>query len=208
MYRLLVALLLSLPIATHAESPSISLEDLKAQVDKKVSDLDEYRALLNDPDPARARAALQVMIASGDPVLQQMAVETGLLSADVSVRRSTMDYFMGTRPTLLVRLDGASIEGLHFFNTVTKSLDGAIGPNKEGTILVSLGEFSAEHNCYLYADQAEQCAVSLGVGEVFVEAGRFMSASFTLGEQGTLVGYARLLNVSEGVPAKIQLLEQ
>ena len=62
-----------------AQAQSLSVEDLRAMVDKEMNKGNEYAELLNDPDPERAQTAMTLMLNSGDPALV-------LLHADLEKR--------------------------------------------------------------------------------------------------------------------------
>lgn len=71
-------------------------------VDKRAAAADPFQALLNDPNPIRSMAAMELMIESGVPHLVRTAVDFGLLSALPEIRRAAVFGFLTTRPTLLV----------------------------------------------------------------------------------------------------------
>jgi hypothetical protein len=57
-----------------------------AQIKARAQRIKDMRALLSDPDQNVRLAALDEMIKSGDPVMQEVAFETGFASADSAMR--------------------------------------------------------------------------------------------------------------------------
>ena len=98
MKRLFLAATL-IPLATIATAQTLTPEEISALVDKRMKELNPYQNLLNDPDPDRSLAAMQIMMESGDPDLTRMALEFGLLSPNPSVKRIAFEAWLSTGPS-------------------------------------------------------------------------------------------------------------
>jgi hypothetical protein len=149
-FGLLVAALLSVGPA-HAQS--LSVEDIRSLVDQRVAGLDQYRALLNDPDAARASAAMEIMMAAEDPDLRRMALEFGLYSPAPVVRRTALDAFLATGPTLTVQVAlpaGAPVPGA--YRSDLSDYSGTISEAGIGFFPLSVGSRDDSQQCFLNAD--------------------------------------------------------
>jgi len=96
------ALLMLQPSLTMAQN--ISISDLKSQVDEQAAGLAEYQALLNDPDPARARTAMEIMLVEGDDTLRRMAFNVGITSNDPLMRKKALEGYFAGEPVLSVQI--------------------------------------------------------------------------------------------------------
>ncbi|MCQ0971984.1 hypothetical protein MLD63_16295 [Paracoccus sp. TK19116] len=90
-------------LCTSAYAQSMSVEDLRAMVDEEMNKGNEYAEVLNDPDPARAQAAMKIMLNSGDPELVKIALEYGLFSADRAVQVEAVRAYFSTMPKTQMR---------------------------------------------------------------------------------------------------------
>lgn len=88
-----------------AFAQSLSVSDLRAQIDAELNKGNEYAELLNDPDPARAQAAMKLMLESGDAELVKVALEYGLYSPDAAVRAKAVKAFFDSSPTIEMTFD-------------------------------------------------------------------------------------------------------
>lgn len=128
--------------------------EILAQVEKKVSGNNEYQQLLNDPDPARSMAAMEIMMGSGDPALARMALEYGLYSPNRAVQRAALDAYFGTQPKLNVYFDaGKSNSDWRFRNPITGG-GGSIMPDGTGYILTDVGAYDPAQKCYLKVSES------------------------------------------------------
>ena len=209
MKNLLLAFAINLSVinTATAQEPTLSIEELNAQIDARVSNLNPYRALLNDPDPARSIAAMEIMLGSGDAALERMATEFGVLSSEPQVRRIAVEKLLSLKPVLVVKLDGSVTEDRSFAQIITSSLDGAVSPDGIGAVKVPLGEFDVGKGCYVWLNDNKYCAVSVSGDGIFVEYRNSLSASFSAIEAGEYQGFAKIYGVDEGLPATIQLID-
>lgn len=147
--------------STPSDSPSPaadpakpkSLAEIMAAIDERTSSLGGFQALLQDPNPARALAATQVMLESGDPSLVRLALENGLVSPDSSLRAAALDYYFKSKPTLGIRFTAEAVDDGKLEQLIENviSWGGAMGPDKTGSFSAAVGDFSEKMNCYLRA---------------------------------------------------------
>lgn len=188
-----------------AEEPSISAEELERLVDQRVAELNPYQALLNDPVPMRSRAAMEIMLESGDATLVRMASEYGLLSTDPSVRLSAVDYLMRQGPVLTVRLDGSVTESSWFASRV-QNFDGSLTEERAGVFRVQVGSFDDTQKCFVWVGATKACAFSITSDAILFHS-RHINGSFLITAEGSLLGTVAMHSVPETIPASIQLLE-
>lgn len=80
---LIIALAMIVSGTAHAE---VTAEQLIAQINERKARMDQFRALLNDPDQHTRLAALDVMLKSSDTALKEIAYGIGFASADDAMR--------------------------------------------------------------------------------------------------------------------------
>jgi len=183
---------------------TLSLDELKAQIDQKVSSEDEFRKLLNDPDPARSIAAMELMMASGDPSLERMAREFGVFSSDPVVRRLAIEAWLKANPVLNVTYDGSATESTYFKNYFQKN-SGSVNGDKQGFTSFPVNGYDEAKDCYLYAG-GNSCAMRItDVGPSIL-----ISASWSplkLGDDGYMRGQVNIYRVDEPIPIAIPVTD-
>ena len=153
MHRLLLAALVALaPIPISAQN--LSVEDITGLIDAKQSEMAEYRALLNDPEPERARMAMKIMLEKGDDELKRLALEQGLYSTDPGVRRVALEGFLRSKPFLTIRADGEEADKNDNYDLRNALSDARGTIDSTGKIVLNhqLGEFDEEAKCIPYAN--------------------------------------------------------
>lgn len=153
---ILACILAAIPFAAPAQT--MTVEELRALVDERVAGVDGYRALLDDPDPARSMAAMEIMLGSDDLALKRMALDQGLYSPNPVVRRMALEAFFNSGPTLAVTFDATAVEG--DLAPVLNRLNGSLGPDGKGFAAYQVGPFDAEKGCWLVGD-SQYCLASL-----------------------------------------------
>lgn len=141
------AILFSL-LASTASAQSLSVADLQAQIDAELSKGEEYAVLLNDPDPARAVKAMELMLDSGDEVLVKAALDYGIFSPDKNVRNLAIKAYLDTSPRLEVQFDGKRADRDDLISIMAKLY--ALAPNEEGFMTTSfdIKGYNNDDNCY------------------------------------------------------------
>lgn len=166
MRRLLPACLALLPLWPAALSAqSLSVEDILAQVDKKVGAVSEYRDLLADPDPDRSQAAMQIMLGSGDLELQRMALDYGLYSPNPVVQRTALQAFFDSQPVLNMTFDPAGSKAPADFKYTLETSGGSVDAAGKGHVSYKVGEYDKDRSCWPYAGY-NKCLVRLNDASV------------------------------------------
>jgi hypothetical protein len=193
-------------LATQAAAQSLSIDDLRAQIDQKVGAQNEFQALLSDPDPARAMAAMEIMMASGDAALMRMAVETGIFSSNPAVRATALKAFLGAKPTVTAFLtlgDAYDTSQRNWVNGQIARMNGSVTPEDVAFFSLRVGDYDAEQDCYMNGDPRQGClfrvtdqVVSLRIFDVW--------NGLALDEAGELVGavtpYANYPSAAARIP--------
>ncbi|WP_281968343.1 HEAT repeat domain-containing protein [Roseovarius nanhaiticus] len=191
--------------SVHAlAAQTISLDELKAQIEQKVSSEDEFRTLLNDPDPARSIAAMELMMASGDPGLERMAREFGVFSSDPVVRRLAIEAWLKSGPVLNITYDGSGTESA-YFKSYFQNNKGSVDGDKRGFTSFPINGYDEANDCYVYA-AGNACAMRI----TDVGPSVFLSDSWsplTLGEDGYMRGQTNLYRVDEPIPIEIPVTD-
>jgi len=210
MFKKLSALTLILA-ATAAPAQEITPDQLREMIDARASKASPVMEMLNDPDPIRSLAAVEVMIESGDPKLAQMAIDFGLMSAAPEVRRAAFIGFLGQRPTLLLNLTVPEDADEDFAGRFVSSTNGAILGTDRATYSVNVGLFSEEWNCYLLTG-TDHCAVELGPTGISIykrgnNSQRFIRTILEFGDPGQLTGTSRVNDVAGGFPTTLSIVD-
>lgn len=175
-----------------AQAQSISVEDLRAQVDERVGEMNGYQELLSDPNPARAIAAMEIMMGSGDATLQRMAVEFGIFSTNPSVRAAALKAYLDAKPTLTVFVTlGEAFEEdqRSWVQGQINRLGGTAGDGQEGFLSIPVGAYDAAQSCYTYASDERECLMRVSDQVASIRLLRIWSA-LSMNEAGELVGAA------------------
>lgn len=201
----IIALVLG-PLCGPAQAQTLTPEEILAQIEAKVSAQNPYQALLNDPDPSRSLAAMEVMIESGDPKLVQMAVEFGMLSSNPQVRRTALHGIMSTQPVLTLVMDGTEIESGNFDNTIQRYLTGSVSSENVGFATVGFGAWKPEESCYVLRG-TEKCGLTVNAQGYFLRVRDAASVQMDFQEDGSLVGSGNIYNVPDSVPMTMRLID-
>jgi len=193
-------------LAAPALAQTLTPEELRAQIDARLAAQNPYQELLNDPDPQRSLAAMEVMLDAGDPVLTKMAVEFGMLSPNPEVQRTALHGIMSTGPVLTLRLDGTGIEDPHFKGSILQWLKGSVSDEGVGHATVAFGDWSPDLSCYVLASDGA-CGLTVNAEGNFLRIGGTATVQLTLGDDGLLTGSGFLHKVETSVPMSIRLLD-
>ncbi|WP_258028293.1 hypothetical protein [Cereibacter sphaeroides] len=168
-----------------------------------MNDLNPYQALLNDPDPARAQAAMQIMLESGDADLTRMALEYGLLSPNPTVQaagpRKLAVY--GSCPVHSVRRNegagqGISRPGSRTTGTETSATGSDTGAwASENTFRIS--------KCFSNNRQADRCFITVNGDGVFLTP-EALNGRAVITDTGQLEGTGALYGIEEPVSFSIR----
>lgn len=213
MKKILISFILII-VSTAIQAQSISVEDLKAQIDARVGGLNEYQELLNDPDPNRSMAAMELMMASGDETLVNMAKNYGIFSPNPAVREAALNGYFASGPVLEMLFDGSNLDDSTDMTRVLGPINGSVSGTGIGYVSVKLGSYDAKNQCY----------TANVLSRTFLENGCFLRNSengvaiflwetwwrLTLNDEGALKGSGRASyngRSINGLPISIQIAQ-
>ena len=189
-----------------AAAQTLTPEDLRARIDARVDETGPYRDMLNDPDPARARAAMEIMIATGDTALMRLAAEAGFLAADPAMQRLAAEAVLATGLPLTIAIDGSEVEDKAALDkAVSTYLKGATTPEGIAFVQVQYGDWLPESGCYAIPGKSA-CLVSVNADGIYVQ-GAYLQARLGYGAEGMLSGAASVQTYPKSLPATLRLLE-
>lgn len=191
--------------AAPVQAQSLSPDEIRRMVDERIDKLNPYQALLNDPDPARSLAAMQIMLESGDKELVRMALEFGILSPNPTVKRTAFEGWLTNAPILSIRFDGSGVKDKQFPNIVRSNWNGTIN-GTVGYWRIAVGNYLPEHKCYANTVRPDRCFITVNSDGIFLTAD-YLNARGTIAEDGQLTGSGSMYQVDEPVPFSIQLID-
>lgn len=171
----------SLPAAAQ-----VSLDELNAAVDARVSALSTFQDALTDPDPRRALAALQIMIEQGDADQRRMAIRAGLYSTDLAIRSTVLRAILNGKPKLIVNIAPVGDKVNQYYPRSVAGLYGTLKPDQTATILLSIGAYDSEKDCWSVGNNACRVALTADTVSLFIDTW----GQLTLDTEGNLGGPA------------------
>lgn len=171
-------------LATSVQAQRLSLADLSAAVESDAAELAGFRSALADPDPNRALAAMRILMASGEPLLVNLALEAGLSALDGVMRKSAFEAYIASRPTLLAHAEIEGDFGEKFRGWIER-LGGSAASETTGTLTLAIGPWDDASRCYLGPRQTCQARIADGQLSYATDYG---TVGLALGEGGILSG--------------------
>lgn len=184
---------------------TLTVEELRAQIDKRLTTLDPYQELLADPDPARSLAAMEIMLESGDKVLMDMAIDFGLLSNSPVVRRMAFEAHLATGPSITLRLDGSVTDKPGFDNLMRGAWRGSVDGARIASTTWKVGAFDDNQGCYLFHGY-NACFIKISADGVTI-TGSNLSAQLKNDGSGQLSGIASLNGIPEPIPVTVDIVD-
>jgi len=131
----------------QAVAQSLSVEDIRAQIEAEQSQPNPYNELLADPDPTIARRAMEIMIESGDAVLRDIAIEFGVNSPDPEFRHLAMLAWFKSNPRMEIVFQN---NGSPDQNYRTVSRNWGSEPNSQGEFIwiTQITGYDGERTCF------------------------------------------------------------
>lgn len=190
--------------AIPSSAQTLSVDEILAQVEKKVSSQNGYQKLLNDPDPQRSMAAMEVMLGSGDVGIQRMALDFGLYSPNPVVQRTALDAFFASQPVINIQLTQANGDNNGDWGAFTQNAGGSVLNDGRAFIPLKIGEFDPSAACYVNHRRTDECLVRISDhGTAVALWGKWHSVQ--LNDQGQLVGSGAFPNSNKPVQTMIQV---
>jgi hypothetical protein len=197
--------LLGVVVGGTAIAQSLTPEQIAAMVDQRVSDLNPYQALLNNPDPERSRLAMQVMLESGDAELVSMALEFGLLSPNPTVKRTAFEAWLSTSPILSIRFDGSEVKDNSYPAMIRDNWNGTLD-GTTGYWRVAVGGHLKESRCFANTFNKEKCFITVNGDGLFFTP-NYLNARGLLQDDGSIAGVGNIRHVDDPVPFSIKILD-
>ena len=197
-----IASALALIIAAGtSQAQAISAADIAAMVDERMGSVDEYAELLNDADPDRSLAAMQIMIGIDDAQISRMALQHGLTSTNPAVRRTALKAYFDTAPVLNIFIDGSSLDRERLTGSINQR-SGTVDGSGTAFLSYKVGAFDEKEGCYDFHSNANYCLVTLSESNVSVGLwGRW--TPLNLNAEGSLVGMVQVDRITPSVPVTI-----
>lgn len=189
-----------------ADGNLMSAEELTAMIDSRVAELAPYQALLNDPDPDRSRAAMEIMLASGDAALVRDAIEFGFQASDTTLQRMSAKAVLDTGVPLTIALSGVPEDETENFATRVRGYhQAAVSPDGVAYVSIEIGAFDVEKGCYLKR-VGSGCIANLNGDGIFITHSQ-LDVRLGFGVGGALSGAATIPNVAPPLVAELRLTE-
>ena len=97
-------LLLAISACWSLSQAEVTAEALKQQIQERSGKIQEFRALLNDPDQTVRLAALDVMLKSDDIAMRELAYGMGFNSADEAMRAVSLKNKFADQQMISVKI--------------------------------------------------------------------------------------------------------
>lgn len=190
-----------------ASAQVLTPDEILAMVNEKVENSGPYAELLNDPDPARQLAAIEIMMGTKDAGLVAMAARAGFLSTHPDVRQKTLEEYLATGPAISINIDGSTTED-EDFEKYTREGGASLSADGLASVTYAVGSFDDERRCYLHtAPNDQRCFVQVSNGGIEAIAPKqYFSFQGKLSDDGSVVGSTSVYWVEGGFPSIINLL--
>jgi hypothetical protein len=192
-----------LMLAASDGSAQVSLDEIEEAVGGRLGDYERVEQLLGHPDRNRAMAAMELLLASGDPTYVRMAREFGLYSSDPNVRQLALRAVLDAGGAFRLVIDPPSEN-----STDTRRAASAFGGSvsDEGRVSIPFqvksGGFNQTESCW--SDMRGSCTLRATGSTVHLTSWRqsnvTLTGEFSLDDSGTLVGH--ILANSQGNPVR------
>ena len=178
---ILALLALALPAAGQ-----VTLDELDAAADQTDTAMDEFRARLNDPDPDRALAVLQLLVTKGDANQRRLAIRHGLQSTDRAIQATTLRAILDSGPVLRAVFDPVSAEPTVHFGRTINGAGGVLDATGSGSVTFRITGFDEAEDCWTHT-QWNTCLLRMRGDEISLLFGSSWG-TYRLNGSGQLVG--------------------
>jgi len=209
---LLTAILLCAPFGTSAQERMSALDAVLANIDVRTQELDRVDELLASEDPNRRLAAMEALLASGDPAFVERAAETGLFSEDVRLRETAIRAVLQTGGPFTLRLDLSATddEQSMMLEWLGYSAGATSADLAQGSVTFTVDPFDEKAKCWYLSSSSgsKHCGFVLTGETVSLSGWRYTAGSLTLDDAAILSGaVSNERRKGVPVPARIDLLE-
>jgi hypothetical protein len=186
MLRPTATLLCAILAMSAPAAAQVTLEDLDKAAETADAAMEEFRKRLNDPDPDRALAVLNLLISKGDADQRRMAVRHGLQSTDRAIHATTLRAIFDSKPTLRLVLDPVSDEPNANYARGVNWWGGVINTEGTATIIVKITGFDSDNDCWI-DERTQRCLLRMNGDVVSILMGDSWG-SYQLDGSGQLLG--------------------
>ncbi|QHQ33865.1 hypothetical protein [Algicella marina] len=177
----------------------VSLDDLNAEVDARAKELTTFEDALADTDEKKALAAMQILIERGDADQKRMAIRSGLYSTKLAMRSEVLRAIFNSAPSINVYMKPLTEKPTSQYIGFVKRNSGALQTDGRGSIVIKVGPWKPEEQCWLYQKNTNYCLATLNADVVSMSLATWVQ--LTLDESGTLRGTSEL----EGTPVEVSI---
>ena len=178
------AALFGLALAGPAAAQSTAADILSA-LEGPTAELEQLMGVLEGPNEEKALTAMRLMLASGDPAMERMALRAGLTSTSGVARGVALEAYLAGQPTLTAFAEAEGEPGTYFETWLGQV--GAVSSENTGVFAIPVGPMIADKNCFGTPSDPTECGVRQGGAEVSFYIGRSWG-TVRLNENGELVG--------------------
>lgn len=147
-----------------AVTAQVSLDELDQAMEGKEDQQEAIRLRLNDENPDRAMAAMQLLIEKGDDRQRKVAISHGLSSTNHDVQLAAVEAIFNSKPILVTRWyseEGAKSGG---WRQTAERLDGAIEIDGTARMPIQISGYSEEKRCW--TNTKTYCVFRINSGEI------------------------------------------
>lgn len=203
----ILCLFLIMPMLAASANAQQSLSEIKEKLGQRASELEEVDQMLANPDKNQRIAAMELLLASGNPVFVNRAKEAGLFSSDPEMRNAALKAIFDSGGPFRIVFD---FSGKSDEDHGIKDWSGDVIWNpdtKLGRLVFTVQPYNKEKQCW--ESSGRNCAIYLTGTTVSLRDWRYASGSLELDNSGRLVGTFRATGSSANVPvtAYIPLME-
>ena len=133
---------------TQATAQTLSVEDIRAQIEAERSQPNPYEEILADPDPVVARRAMEIMIESGDEELRDIAIEFGVNSPDPEFRHLALLAWFQSNPRMEIVFENNGSPERNFRNAARRY---GAEPNSQGRFIriTQITGYNSADTCFV-----------------------------------------------------------
>ncbi len=179
------AILLSLMLAAPAVAQQTA-SDILAALEQPADEMRQLTEILTGPDEEKALSAMRLMLVSGDPALERLALRAGLTSTSGVVRGVALSAFLDGKPTLVAFAETQVEEPAGFQRWIEAV--GSLNSQETGSFAITVGPpVEDAPSCYGSLLEPGDCRVRIGGTELSFYVGSAWGSA-RLNENGELVG--------------------
>lgn len=134
--------------STAASAQSLTVEDIRAQIEAERAAPNPYEEILSDPDPLVARRAMEIMLEQGNAEQRRIALDFGLHSPDPAVRHIALGAWLASNPRMEFVFENAGTPEETFNRVMSRRYGTA--PNSQGQSIwiTQITGYDSQRECF------------------------------------------------------------